>query len=159
MKLWETLGKFSFLGSENWLIFLIIFGKNSPNFKISQNWKKKRKRNPGLTTLVLGSDTIHLVWVKFLTLISWCTFKQRTSPVQKALNRFQYIIIYLFKKPFHRRQLTGLQASTSKQTDLWNLRLLLLWNNPLRDGGAGGAGGDSSTTHNAHLPYPRLLLL
>ncbi len=54
--------------------------------------------------------------------------------------------------------MTGLQASTSKQTDLWNLRLLLLWNNPLRDG-CGGGGGGGSTTHNAHLPYPRLLLL
>ncbi len=47
--------------------------------------------------------------------------------------------------------MTGLQASTSKQTDLWNLRLLQLWNNPFRDGGGGGGG---STTHNAHLPYP-----
>jgi hypothetical protein len=59
--------------------------------------------------------------------------------------------------------MTGLQASTSKQTVLWNLRLLQLWNNPFRDGCGGGGGGDGggggSTTHNAHLPYPRLLLL
>jgi hypothetical protein len=44
---WEILGIFLFFWFKIFLIFFLFFEKRSPNFSISQNWgRKKKKKKP-----------------------------------------------------------------------------------------------------------------
>jgi hypothetical protein len=48
---WEILGIFLFFWFKIFLLFFLFFEKRSPNFSISQNWvKKKKKKNPAHPT-------------------------------------------------------------------------------------------------------------